>query len=59
MHIVGFSLLACLLVFLEGRLGKIEYFIVIRGKVISRAGQEIVFVFHFYWSTVRATYLCC
>ena len=48
----------CLFFLEDWRLGKIEYFIVIRGKVIIRAGQDIVFVFHFYWSHVRGTYLC-
>lgn len=39
---------------------KIEHFIVIRGKVpiAQRASQDFVFVVHFYWSTVRGTYLC-
>ena len=61
MHIVGVCLFACLFVFLEDwRLVKIEHFIVIRGEVpiAQRASQDIVFVVHFYWSTVRGTYLC-
>ena len=55
------SLFACLSVFLEDwRLVKIEHFIVIRGEVpiVQRASQDFVFVVHFYWSTVRGTYLC-
>ena len=47
-------------VFLEDwRLGKIEYFIVIRGKN-KRAGQDTVpvYIAHFFWNIVRGIYFC-
>ena len=51
-------LFACMFFLKDGRLGKVEYFIVIKGKVFSSAGQDFEFAVDFRRNTVRLTYTC-